>query len=68
MSKVNVSAADLVIMFIRYLLCIIFPPLAVCDKGCGAMMMVFLFTIFGWLPGTVLALLICIKDKNYFQK
>ncbi len=50
---------------IRYLLCLIFPPLAVFDKGCGTMLLVLLFTFFGWLPGTILAFLICIRDRNY---
>ena len=68
MSRINVSGEDLLIMVVRYLLCFIFPPLAVFDKGCGVMLLVLLFTAFDWLPGTVLALLICIKDKNYFQR
>lgn len=66
--KVHVSSEDVFVMVIRYLLCFIFPPLAVLDKGCGTMLLVFLFTLFGWLPGTILALLICWKDKNYFRK
>ena len=66
--KVHVTAEDIFIMVLRYLLCIIFPPLAVIDKGCGTILLVFLFTFVGWLPGTILAFLICIKDKNYFQK
>ncbi|MCI5798499.1 YqaE/Pmp3 family membrane protein [bacterium] len=44
----------------------IFPPLAVIDKGCGSVCLVFLFTLFGWLPRTILAFLICIREKNYF--
>ena len=65
---VEVTGNDLLVMIIRYLLCLIFPPLAVFDKGCGTMLLVFLFTLFGWLPGTILAFLICLKDKNYFRK
>lgn len=68
MSPVRVSAEELFVLVIRYVLCLVFPPLAVLDKGCGTVLLVFLFTLFGWLPGTVLAFLICIKDKNYFQK
>ena len=45
---------------IRIILCFIFPPLAVFDKGCGAMLLVFLFTLFGWLPGSITALIICL--------
>ncbi len=54
---------DFVIRIVRRF---IFPPLAVIDKGCGSVCLVFLFTIFGWLPGTILAFLICIREKNYF--
>ena len=68
MGNVEVKGDDLLVMIIRYLLCLVFPPLAVFDKGCGTMLLVFLFTLFGWLPGTILAFLICLKDKNYFRK
>lgn len=50
--------------FIRLLLCFIFPPLAVFDKGCGAVLLVLLLTLLGWLPGTVVALIISCADKN----
>ena len=68
MGNVKVTGDDLLVMIIRYLLCLVFPPLAVFDKGCGTMLLVFLFTLFGWLPGTILAFLICLKDRNYFRK
>ena len=48
---------------IRIIWCFIFPPLAVFDKGCGAIL-VLLLTMLGWLPGTVVALIICVADKN----
>ncbi len=65
---VTVTGGDVFVMIVRYVLCLIFPPLAVFDKGCGTMLLVLLFTCFGWLPGTVLAFLICIRDSNYFRK
>lgn len=68
MSNVKISSSDVFVLIIRYILCLVFPPLAVFDKGCGTMLLVLLFTLFGWLPGTILAFLICIKDKNYYQK
>lgn len=68
MSNVKVTGGDLLVLIIRYLLCLVFPPLAVFDKGCGTMLLVLLFTLFGWLPGTILAFLICIKDRNYYQQ
>lgn len=59
---------DLLILGIRYLICLLFPPLAVIDKGCGAFLLVILFTLSGWVPGVVLAFLICLKSNNYYRK
>lgn len=42
----------------RVILCIIFPPLAVYDKGCGSFLIVFLLTLAGWIPGVIGALII----------
>ncbi|MBK9290372.1 MAG: YqaE/Pmp3 family membrane protein [Bacteroidetes bacterium] len=42
----------------RVLLCILFPPLAVLDKGCGSVLIVFLLTLAGWVPGVIAALII----------
>lgn len=58
------SAGEALILILRYLLCLIFPPLAVVDKGCGAICLVFLFTLCGWLPGTILAFLICLRNNK----
>ncbi|MGP1593990.1 MAG: YqaE/Pmp3 family membrane protein [Treponema sp.] len=44
---------------LRVLLCIICPPLAVLDKGCGSLLIVMLLTSAGWVPGTIAALVIC---------
>jgi uncharacterized membrane protein YqaE (UPF0057 family) len=44
--------------FLRVLLCILFPPLAVIDKGCGSVLIVFLLTLAGWIPGVLAALII----------
>lgn len=43
----------------RVLLCIIFPPLAVLDYGCGSVILVGLLTLLGWIPGVLAALVIC---------
>lgn len=43
---------------IRVLLAIIFPPLAVVDKGCGSFIIVFILTMLGWIPGVIAALII----------
>ena len=42
----------------RALLCIIFPPLAVVDRGCGTIVLVLLLTMAAWAPGAIAALLV----------
>ena len=44
--------------FLRVLLSILFPPFAVIDQGCGSVLIVFILTIFGWVPGVIAALVI----------
>jgi uncharacterized membrane protein YqaE (UPF0057 family) len=41
---------------LRAILCIIFPPFAVIDRGCGAILLVFLLTLCGWIPGVIAAI------------
>lgn len=43
---------------VRLLLAIIFPPLAVVDRGCGSFLVVLILTCFGWIPGVIAALII----------
>ena len=38
---------------LQVILTIIFPQLAVIDRGCGSMLIVFLFTLCGWVPGAL---------------
>ncbi|MDX2130355.1 MAG: YqaE/Pmp3 family membrane protein [Chloroherpetonaceae bacterium] len=49
---------------IRVILSIIFPPLAVVDKGCGSFVIVFILTLCGWVPGVIAALIILNKQKD----
>lgn len=42
----------------RLLLAILLPPLAVLDKGCGAVLVVLILTLVGWIPGVIGALVI----------
>ena len=49
---------------VRVLLSIIFPPLAVLDKGCGSVLIVFLLTLCGWIPGVIAALVILNKQEG----
>ncbi|MEZ5021545.1 MAG: YqaE/Pmp3 family membrane protein [Bacteroidales bacterium] len=44
--------------FWRVLVCILFPPLAVVDKGCGSFLIILLLTLAGWVPGVIGALII----------
>ena len=48
----------------RVLLSVIFPPLAVVDKGCGSFLIVTLLTLAGWIPGVIGALVILNKDTD----
>ncbi|MBR6758534.1 MAG: YqaE/Pmp3 family membrane protein [Bacteroidaceae bacterium] len=47
----------------RVLLSIIFPPLAVLDRGCGSVLIVLLLTCCGWIPGVIGALVILNKNN-----
>jgi len=49
--------------FWRVLLAILFPPLAVIDKGCGSVIITFLLTLAGWVPGVIAALVILNNRK-----
>lgn len=42
----------------RAIVCLIFPPLAVIDRGCGTVLIVFVLTAMAWVPGVIAALLI----------
>ncbi len=44
--------------FLRVLLAILFPPLAVIDRGCGSVLITLLLTLAGWVPGVIAALVI----------
>ncbi len=46
----------------RVILSIIFPPLAVLDRGCGSVLIVFILTMLGWIPGVIAALIILNKN------
>ncbi|RDK84322.1 YqaE/Pmp3 family membrane protein [Marinirhabdus gelatinilytica] len=48
----------------RVLLSILFPPLAVLDKGCGSIVIVTILTLCGWIPGVIAALIILNNPKN----
>jgi uncharacterized membrane protein YqaE (UPF0057 family) len=43
---------------LRAIVCIIFPPLSVIDRGLGTVLLVLLLTIAGYIPGVIAALLL----------
>ncbi|MBE6294896.1 MAG: YqaE/Pmp3 family membrane protein [Bacteroidaceae bacterium] len=47
---------------LRAIIAILFPPLAVVDKGCGSFLIVFILTLCGWIPGVIAALIIVNKE------
>jgi len=49
----------------RVVLCIIFPPLAVIDKGCGSIVITTILTLVGWVPGVIAALVINNRGEGY---
>lgn len=49
--------------FLRVIAAILFPPLAVYDRGCGSMLIVFILTLIGWVPGVIAALIILNKNN-----
>ncbi len=48
----------------RVILAIIFPPLAIVDKGCGSFLIILLLTLLGWIPGVIGALIILNNPKK----
>ncbi len=47
----------------RVILSILFPPLAVLDKGCGSIVIICLLTLCGWIPGVIGALVILNRSE-----
>ncbi len=46
----------------RVILAVILPPLAVYDRGWGSIVIVFILTLIGWVPGVIAALIILNKN------
>jgi uncharacterized membrane protein YqaE (UPF0057 family) len=49
---------------LRAILCLVFPPLAVLDRGCGTVLIVFVLTLAGWVPGVIAALVLNFMAEN----
>ena len=48
---------------LRAVFCILLPPLAVIDKGCGSLLIVTALTLCGWVPGVLAAIIINVGRK-----
>jgi uncharacterized membrane protein YqaE (UPF0057 family) len=48
----------------RAIVCLLFPPLAVIDRGCGTVLIVTALTIAGWVPGVIAALVLNYMAEN----
>lgn len=48
---------------LRAILCILLPPLAVLDKGCGTILIVTVLTLVGWVPGVIAAIIFCTRKQ-----
>lgn len=64
LKKTNNSKFIYLMSIWRVVLAIIFPPLAVIGKGCGSIIIVFLLTLCGWVPGVIAALVIINKPNK----
>jgi uncharacterized membrane protein YqaE (UPF0057 family) len=49
---------------LRAVVCLLLPPAAVLDKGCGSILIVTVLTLVGWVPGVIAALVICNRDED----
>ncbi len=45
----------------RTLVCILLPPAAVYDKGCGPIILTFVLWLAGWIPGVIAAMIFCTR-------
>ncbi|MBT8231746.1 MAG: YqaE/Pmp3 family membrane protein [Saprospiraceae bacterium] len=50
----------------RSIICVLFPPLAVIDKGCGSIFIVFMLTLCAWAPGVLAALFINTRTQDEY--
>jgi uncharacterized membrane protein YqaE (UPF0057 family) len=49
--------------FLRAVVCVLLPPLAVIDKGCGSILVVTALWCAGWIPGVIGAMVICTRKE-----
>lgn len=49
---------------LRTLVCILLPPAAVYDKGCGPIILTTVLWIAGWIPGVIAAMIFCTRVES----
>jgi uncharacterized membrane protein YqaE (UPF0057 family) len=49
---------------LRTLVCILLPPAAVYDKGCGPIILTFVLWLAGWIPGVIAAMIFCTRVET----
>lgn len=59
MSAFNQKESSMSVM--RTIVCILLPPLAVYDKGCGSILLTLVLTLVGWVPGIIAAIIFCTR-------
>jgi len=52
------------VLLLRLVLCVVFPPLAVLDKGLPAILITALLMFFYWIPGVVAAFYFVLRGKR----
>jgi uncharacterized membrane protein YqaE (UPF0057 family) len=59
MTNLNNGSRETINMsFMRAIICLLLPPLAVIDKGIGSILLVTVLWICGWIPGVIAAIII----------
>ena len=49
---------------LRVIVCIVLPPAAVLDKGCGPIVLTTVLTLVGWVPGIIAAIIFCTRSTQ----
>jgi uncharacterized membrane protein YqaE (UPF0057 family) len=49
---------------LRVIVCIVLPPAAVLDKGCGPIVLTTVLRLVGWVPGIIAAIIFCTRPAS----
>ncbi len=64
LSLIQIQNERNIMGIIRAIICILLPPLAIIDKGCGSFLLVLVLTLLGWIPGIIGAMIICTCNNH----